>query len=233
MKRAIRHRWSVSIARAQEIQKELRGKLLIEAPEGPVRTIAGLDVAYDARESRMYAGGITFEWPGMRVLERRWVSRAVRFPYVPGYLSFREAPALAAVLDGLAKVDLLLCDGQGIAHPRGLGLASHIGVLYDAVTIGVAKTRLIGEHGPVGERRGSSRRLLVGGKWVGYVVRTRDGVRPLYVSPGHRMDADTARRWVLALCAGHRLPEPSRQAHLFVSSLVRETKSPGGIRWTS
>jgi len=227
VRRVVRHRWNVSIRRAREIQEELRGKVSMERMRGTVRNVAGLDISYDAATNRMYAAAIVMEARGLTVVERRWLSREVTFPYVPGYLSFREAPALAAVLMRLrTDVDLVLCDGQGIAHPRGLGLASHIGVLFDIATIGVAKSRLVGEHNAVGERAGDSSALMVAGSLAGYVVRTREGVKPLYVSPGHRIDPVSARRWVLKLCRGYRVCEPTRQAHLMVSEVKR--RSP---RW--
>ena len=225
MRRVIRHRWQVSIKRAREIQEELRGAVRVERMRRTVRNVAGLDASYDGEANRIYVAAVVMEARGLKVLEKRWLSREVTFPYVPGYLSFREAPALAAVLTRLrTRVDLILCDGQGIAHPRGMGLASHIGVLFDVPTIGVAKSRLVGEHGALGARVGDSSPLVVGGNPAGCVLRTRDGVKPLYVSPGHRINVASARRWVLRLCRGYRLCEPTRQAHLLVSEAKRRKR---------
>jgi deoxyribonuclease V len=155
----------------------------------------------------------------MEVLASRHVERPCGFPYVPGLLSFREAPAVIEAVTALTeRPDLLMCDGQGIAHPRGLGLASHVGLWLDLPTIGVAKSRLCGAHRPVGLRRGCRVRLVHDGRVVGSVVRTRTSVKPLYVSIGHRITLPEAVGWVLRAARGYRLPEPNRRAHLLVSS---------------
>jgi len=220
VKRKLKCRWRVSIAQAREIQQSLRKRVSLADRPGEVQLAAGLDCSYEKARSAIHAAAVVLTVPDLDIVERRAVTRPVTFPYVPGYLSFREAPALCAALDALrATPDLILCDGQGIAHPRGLGLASHIGVLYDAPTIGIAKSRLCGTHRAVGLRKGSSCALKLDGRTVGYVVRTRDGVKPLYVSPGHAVSVETARRWALRLVGRYRLGEPTRQAHLFVGSL--------------
>jgi deoxyribonuclease V len=170
---------------------------------------------------------VVLEYPSLRPVETAVVKRRVRFPYVPGLLSFREAPA---ILDAFARLatrpDLLLCDGQGIAHPRRLGLASHLGLLLDLPTIGCAKSRLVGEYQDPGPRRGARAPLRLDGRQVGWVLRTRDGVRPLFVSPGHRMSIGAAARWVLGCGAGHRLPEPTHLADRLVGLAAR----PGSAR---
>ena len=220
MKRKLQCRWRVSIAEAKRIQERLRKRVSLRDRLDDVRLVVGLDCSYEKARNVMHAAAVALALPHADVVERRTVTRPVTFPYVPGYLSFREAPALCAALDALkATPDLILCDGQGIAHPRGLGLASHIGVLYDAPTIGIAKSRLCGTHRTVGVWKGSSCALKLEGKTVGCVVRTRDGVKPLYVSPGHAVSVETARRWALRLVGRYRLTEPTRQAHLFVGSL--------------
>ena len=168
------------------------------------------------------------ELPSARPLEvLHWSHCAMpcTFPYVPGLLSFREAPAVIAAIEQLPlRPDLLMCDGQGLAHPRGLGLACHVGLWLDVPVIGVAKSRLCGEFRPPGRRRGCHTRLLLEGRAVGSVVRTADGVRPLFVSVGHRIDLAGAIRWTLRCARGYRLPEPTRQAHIRVSFL---TRNPG------
>jgi len=142
------------------------------------------------------------------------------FPYVPGLLSFREAPAVIEAVRRLSEPpDLLMCDGQGVAHPRGLGLASHVALWLDVPTIGVAKSRLCGAHRDVATKRGSKAQLKLGGRVIGTVLRTRDRVKPLYISVGHRITLAEAVRWTLAATAGYRLPEPTRQAHLAVAKL--------------
>jgi deoxyribonuclease V len=185
--------------------------------------VAGADVAYDSRRERLVAAVLVFRLPGMECVEARQVVRPIRFPYVPGLLSFREAPAILAACDRLtARPDLLLCDGQGIAHPRGFGLASHLGLLLDVPSIGCAKSRLVGTHGEVGPHHGDRSPLRYQGKVVGSVVRTRDEVRPLYISPGHRIGVPASIRLVLGLCRGFRLPEPTRQADILVGRVCHD-----------
>lgn len=212
-----RHPWPRGVRQAMALQEGLRGRLLIGGSPRRIRLVAGADVAYDPRRNRMVAAVLVFRLPGMDLVEARQVVRPIRFPYVPGLLSFREAPAILAAWDRLThRPDLLLCDGQGIAHPRGLGLASHLGLLLDVPAIGCAKSRLVGTHGEVGPRRGDRTPLRYQGRVVGSVLRTRDTVRPLYISPGHRIGVPASVRLVLGLCRGFRLPEPTRQADLFV-----------------
>lgn len=184
--------------------------------------MAGADIAYDPRQDRLVAAILVFRLPGLDLVEISQVARKVRFPYVPGLLSFREAPPLLEAWDRLTrKPDLLICDGQGIAHPRGLGLASHLGLLTGVATIGCAKSRLVGLHDALGSARGERTPLRHEGRVVGAVVRTRSHVRPLYVSPGHLIGIPAATRWVLRLCRGYRLPEPTRLADRFVGSVLR------------
>lgn len=220
MRRVLRTSWGVGIAGAREIQESLRNSVSLVDRLGEVRLVAGLDCSYEKTRNLMHAAAIVMALPGLDVVEHQTVTRAVTFPYVPGYLSFREAPALCEALDALRETpDLLLCDGQGIAHPRGLGLASHVGLVYDTPTIGIAKSRLCGTHRAVGMKKGSSCALKLNGRTVGCVVRTRDRVKPLYVSPGHAVSVETARRWALRLVGRYRLTEPTRQAHILVDSL--------------
>ena len=169
----------------------------------------------------MWAGIVVVTLPALDPVEHAWAAGRVRFPYVPGYLSFREGPLfLRAVRRLRVRPDLWLFDGQGIAHPRGFGLAAHLGVLLDGPSVGCAKSRLVGEHVEPGPRRGEWARLLLHGKPVGAVLRTRDGVRPLYVSVGHRVSLEAAIRWVLACCR-YRVPEPIRLAEQLVNRLKR------------
>jgi deoxyribonuclease V len=158
----------------------------------------------------------------MEIVETSAVRRRVTFPYIPGLLSFREAPAIVAAWRRLRhRADLLLCDGQGIAHPRALGLAAHLGLLLGVPAIGCAKSRLCGENDEPGPRRGDRAPLVLDGRVVGAVVRTRDRVRPLYVSPGHLLGVESAVRWVLACGGGFRLPEPTRRADMLVGRIAR------------
>ncbi len=212
-----RHRWPRVPRQAIDLQKRMRP--LIVACGGPrsVRLVAGADIAYDLRRERLFSAVLVYSWPDMVLRETRLVVAPIRFPYVPGLLSFREAPALLRAFGRLrARPDLLLCDGQGVAHPRGIGLASHLGLLLGVPTIGCAKSLLIGSHKPIGPRAGDRAPLNVAGRAVGWVLRTRVAVKPIYVSPGHLIGREAASRWALACCRGFRLPEPIRQADLFV-----------------
>lgn len=185
---------------------------LAPCPEG-VQYIAGCDAAIAPDGRELIGVAVLLDYPGLRVLHQVVRRKPLEMPYVPGLLSFREGPAvLEAVRDLPRRPELLLVDGAGIAHPRRLGIASHLGVLLDLPSIGVAKSRLCGQDIQPGPRRGDSAPLLDGGEPIGIVLRTRDQVRPLYVSPGHRCDIEGAARWVLACGRGYRLPEPTRWA---------------------
>jgi deoxyribonuclease V len=166
-----------------------------------------------------------------RLLDSAVAHEPIRFPYVPGYLSFREIPAAIKAMRELgAPPDLFLCDGQGIAHPRGLGLASHLGVLLDMPCVGVGKSRLVGTHGPVGEEKGSWRTLRYKGWEVGIVLRSRTGVKPIYVSCGHLVALPTAKEMVQGMLGGYRLPETTRKAHALASFPSVTSSIPSGAR---
>lgn len=222
------HAWPSSIARAKSLQIELRERLELRPQTlGRVRTVAGADIALSGDGRRLVAAVVVVAFPSLDVLEACVVSHKLVFPYVPGYLSFREAPAVIACLRRVrTRVDALICDGQGIAHPRGFGLASHVGLWAGIPTVGSAKSRLVGEHGPVAEPRASWANLYVDGERVGNVLRTRDGVRPLYVSPGNLIDIASSRRLVLACCTRYRLPEPQRLAHIAAGEAKRKGSRP-------
>jgi len=184
-----------------------------------VKLVAGADLAYLADGSRAWAAVVLWSPADSSVVETVTVSGRPGFPYVPGYLSFREGPLLLRAFKRLQHLpDLVLFDGQGIAHPRGLGLAAHLGVLLDLPSVGCAKSRLVGEHGEPGPRRGDWAPLLLEGRRVGAVLRTRESVKPLWISPGHRMGIPQAVRWALACCRT-RVPEPIRLAEQAVNRL--------------
>ena len=213
----IRHRWDISPAEAVTLQKKLASQVRIAPLEREVRTIAGVDCAF-SDDGDIIAAAVLCDARTMEILEGTSVRRRCRFPYIPGLLSFREAPAvIEAVRKLTSKPDLLMCDGQGVAHPRGLGLACHVGLWLDVPAVGVAKSRLVGEHRQVAPRRGNRTQLRYKGGIVGSVLRTRDGVKPLYVSVGHRLTFSEAIRWVLRSGRGVRLPEPTRQADQLVA----------------
>lgn len=199
--------------------KRLQLKLATRASSGPlrgpVRLVAGVDVAYVSGKNRAFPAAVLLSWPGLEVREEQVLELTVSFPYLPGYLSFREVPLLVAVLSRLSRTpDLVFVDGQGRAHPRRCGLAVHLGVELGLPTVGCAKKPLVGDFEPPGPEVGARSPILLEGEVVGYVVRTRTGVKPVYVSPGHGLSADEAVDLVLAACRGYRLPEPVRLAHL-------------------
>lgn len=179
-----------------------------------VRSVAGIDVSYDPRTGLAQAAVVRLSFPGLQYLEHVKVRRRVSFPYVPGLLSFREGPVALEALNRLrGQPDLLICDGQGYAHPRRFGLACHLGLLTGIPAIGAAKTRLIGTHARVPVARGAWVPLFDGAERIGAVLRTRAGVAPLYVSVGHRIGLAAAIRYVMACVTRYRLPETTRQAH--------------------
>lgn len=207
------HPWAVSPKRAVAIQRQLAGRVRQTPQRAPIRLVAGVDLAFSRDGARCIAGVVVWDLDRGEVVEERLAVRRLRFPYVPGLLSFREAPAILAALDRLPeRPDLLLVDGQGRAHPRRFGLACHLGVLADLPTIGVAKSRLVGTHDEPGEARGARSPLLHKGEMIGVVLRTRARVKPVFVSVGHRISLETAVELVLAAAPRYRLPEPIREA---------------------
>jgi deoxyribonuclease V len=208
------HDWALTPPEARRLQERLRTRLSIEGGPGPLRSAAGADVSYERGGDEVFAAVVVLDtrtWEPIEVVRTR---APARFPYVPGLLSFREAPSLLGAAALLRhRPDVLLCDGQGLAHPRRFGLACHVGLLLDLPTIGCAKTRLVGSHREPGPRRGQRARLVHRGETVGTVLRTRTGVKPVFVSPGHRIGLEEARRITLSLCRSRRLPEPVRAAH--------------------
>ncbi|MFH1647749.1 MAG: deoxyribonuclease V [Chloroflexota bacterium] len=214
MKVVRRHEWRVSTARAREIQEALAAEVCRTGNITAPRLIAGVDISVNRFARTGTGAAVVLSYPGLEIVETRVVTDRVEFPYVPGLLTFREAPLLLAACEMLTVApDLILVDGQGIAHPRRMGLASHLGLCLDVPTIGCAKSRLCGAHDEPGEAKGSYTDLLDNGEVIGAALRTRAGVKPVYVSIGHRIDLPAAVRWVLACCRGYRLPEPSRLAH--------------------
>jgi len=223
------HRWDVTYREAVAIQEELRGRLILRADglPDPLRTVAGADISYDRGSDLFFAAVVLMNYPELTLLEEATFSARVSFPYIPGLLSFREGPPLIAAFAKLNQPpDLILFDGQGIAHPRGIGLASHLGLILDRPAIGCAKSRLVGTHEPVGEKRGEWTELTHQEKKVGAVLRTRDRVKPIFVSPGHRVGLERSIALVLACCRGYRIPEPTRRAHRTVNRLRMEHRNP-------
>jgi deoxyribonuclease V len=214
------HPWKVTPKEAIAIQQELRRKLILKSPRKEFRNIAAADVSYGPGDDTLYAAFLLFSYPHLTLQEVSSARGRVSFPYIPGLLTFREAPILLRALSRLKiDPDLILCDGQGIAHPRSMGIAAHLGILANRPSIGCAKSRLFGAEAEPGLPRGSLAPLAEGDRTVGMIVRTRSGVKPVYVSPGHKMDLDASVKIVLSLCRGYRIPEPLRQAHIFVNLL--------------
>ncbi|HUS91223.1 MAG TPA: deoxyribonuclease V [Phycisphaerae bacterium] len=213
-----RHPWDLTPGEAIALQGRLAGLVRAEPLVGPVRTVAGTDCAFARGGQEVLAVAVLCDAETMEPLAIAHARRRCTFPYVPGLLSFREAPAVIEAVGNLPRrPDLLMCDGQGRAHPRRMGLASHVGLWLDVPTIGVAKSRLCGEHREPGLGRGCRTQLTFEGEVIGSVVRTRTAVRPLYVSVGHRITLAEAVRWTLRCARGVRLPEPTRQADRLVA----------------
>lgn len=216
----IHHPWDVTPREARAIQEALRHRVVTRGslPARARRRLAGVDVGFEAGGAVTRAAVVVLDGATLAVVDRALARRPTTFPYVPGLLSFREIPAILEALDALtAAPQVLLCDGQGIAHPRRFGLAAHLGVLTGIPSIGVAKTRLVGEHGPVPEGRGEWCALEHEGERIGAVLRTRPGVKPVYVSVGHRVGLAAAIRVVMSVTTRYRLPETTRAAHHLAS----------------
>jgi deoxyribonuclease V len=195
------------------VQRRLCDQIVREDRFADAVTVGGVDVAYGRRGGDAQVGVVVLELATLTLLDRISAIVPVDFPYVPGFLSFREAPAAIAALDRLSvQPDILICDGHGIAHPRRLGFASHLGLYLDRPTIGVAKSRLCGTHDPPGSRRGDWTPLVDHGEEIGRVLRSRAGCNPIYVSIGHRISLESAMRLVQACITRYRLPEPTRLA---------------------
>lgn len=219
------HGWDLTPKAAMALQSELAPRVTADRPFAvrPDVLVAGLDVSHARFSSRVVAGVVVLHYPSLKVVEQRcWQGQTV-FPYIPGLLSFREAPGMLAAVAGLkTEPDLFVVDGQGLAHPRRLGLACHLGLWLGRPTFGCAKSLFIGQSGPVGWERGATAALLDHGEEVGRAVRTRTGVKPVYVSVGHLIDLDSAVSWTLALAPRWRLVEPIRQAHEYVNQVRRQ-----------
>jgi len=212
------HPWEVPPAEARRIQERLRSFVERDDRLPVVERVAGVDVGFDKARGLTRAAVAVLELASLSLVEQALAMLPTRFPYVPGLLSFREAPAILAALEELERLpDLLLCDGQGIAHPRRFGLACHVGVLTDLPSVGVAKKRLVGYHDAVPEERGAWTPLRVEGETVGAVLRTRPGVKPVFVSPGHRVSLATAADYVMRCTTRYRLPETTRRADRLAS----------------
>ena len=217
------HSWDLTVREAMDLQRELRDRVVPCPPAGfAPRYVAGADISLDRGSDRGYAGVVVIDASSMETVEEVGATAEIRFPYVPGLLSFRELPALEHAWRTLRrKPDVLIFDGAGYAHPRRFGLACHGGVLFDLPTIGCAKSILVGTHGPLGDARGSTAPLVHRDEIVGMAVRLRDRTNPVYVSIGHLIDLPTAVDVVLSMGTGFREPETTRRAHRMVNAMRR------------
>jgi deoxyribonuclease V len=207
------HDWNLNPGQAVALQKELARRLVLEDQPGEIRAVAGVDMAINEGNGMARAAVVLLSFPALEVLEQHVYEEPVRMAYIPGLLSFRELPCILGAFAQLKRSpDLVMVDGQGIAHPRRLGIAAHLGLWIEQPTIGCAKSILVGQHGPPGEEAGAWVPLTDRGEVIGAAVRTRGGVKPMIISPGNRISLETSIRYVLACGRGYRLPEPTRQA---------------------
>ncbi|HCL90447.1 MAG TPA: deoxyribonuclease V [Candidatus Atribacteria bacterium] len=212
------HSWEVSPGKAIQLQKELKEKIDLKKSFNQVKIVAGADVSY--YKNKMIAGIVILKFPQLEIIEKKSSVSSVNFPYIPGLLTFREGPSLLAALEKIKnEPDVILFDGQGIAHPRRMGIATHLGLFLDKPTIGCAKSRLSGEYTLVGEEKGDYTLLKEGEEVLGAVLRTRRKVKPIFVSPGHKIDLLNSIEIILKCIVKYRLPFPVREAHIFVNRI--------------
>jgi deoxyribonuclease V len=216
--------WNIAPKDAIALQKELAGRIRIQPLPSRFRILGAADIAYCKTSDVLIAVIVTFRWPGLKPLESVYIASKAQFPYIPGLLSFREVPPLLQAYAELEKKpDVFLCDGQGIAHPRRIGLAAHLGLCLEIPTVGCAKSRLCGDHEPLTLRKGFGKPLILRGEQVGLVYCSKDGVKPLYISPGHLSDIPSAKKLISRCLGRYRIPEPLRAAHNLATRLRRET----------
>lgn len=222
------HAWDVTPQQAIQIQRQIREKIIPRGKLGSVRLVAGADVAYDKERKITYAAVVVLVMKDLTIVETSMATLPTIFPYIPGLLSFREAPALCKALKNVrSEPDILFIDGHGLSHPRAAGIASHIGLLIDRPVIGCAKSVLVGSYHEPDQPRGSRSYLLNKNRQIiGAAVRTRDRTKPVFVSVGHRLDLKEAIRLTLCCGKGYRIPEPTRQADLLVEKFKRESQKP-------
>lgn len=204
------------------IQKELAGQIEIYPPHTDINLITAVDTAYSSDGNTVYASAATLSFPDLEEIEKRFQFEHLNFPYQPGLFFFREGEAIIRVLEKLEQEpDMLMIHGHGIAHPRGIGMASHIGLVFDKMAIGCSRKVLIGSHREVDAKKGSYQPILFNNREIGYAYRSKDKVKPIYISPGHRCDLETTRNIIVRCLRGYRLPEPLRVAHLLANKYKR------------
>ena len=216
--------WDVSPKEAVTIQQKLRAKVQLRPIPHKVRRIGGVDLSYNIGSDVVFAALVILDMESLQVIARSGVQDRMSFPYIPGLLSFREIPSLMKAweqLDAEYKPDVIMADGQGIAHPRRIGVATHLGLLTQTPTIGCAKNILVGTHNELGEQKGSVAEMIDKGERVGYALRTKNKVKPVYISPGHLISFEQSLHIALQCAGKYRIPEPTRQAHLTVNAMRR------------
>ncbi|MAR92994.1 MAG: deoxyribonuclease V [Pseudomonadota bacterium] len=214
------HAWDLRPEQAITLQQQWRRQVITEDLLGPVTHVAGVDVGFEDQNKVTRAAIVVLSYPDLQVVDSALARLPTHYPYIPGLLSFREMPAILRAYEQLRVIpDLLLCDGQGIAHPRRFGIACHLGLWLDKPAIGVGKSRLVGKHAEPPAEKGHWTPLLDDNEVIGAVLRTRVGVKPLYISPGHRISLEGAVHWVMACVTRFKLPETTRQAHHLASNL--------------
>ena len=217
------HAWQMTIDQAREVQSDLAKKITIKPLPENLSTIAGFDVSYLDKENTLIAGMVVLAYPSLELIESYHIKDEIKFPYMPGYLSFREAPALLQLIESNSHfVDVYMFDGHGIAHPRGLGIASHIGVLNDICTIGCAKKKLVGNYTNPGLHKGDTSDLEYKRNVIAKVICTRNNVKPVFVSVGNNVNLNDAANLVLKCCTRYKLPEPTRLAHNLVTKAKQQ-----------
>ncbi len=220
------HGWQISVAQAQDLQRQLAGQVLKQGEATAPQFIAGADISTERGQEMATAAVVVLSYPELKVVETSIIQDKLGFPYIPGLLSFRELPLILTACGQLTITpNLMLVDGQGLAHPRRFGIACHLGLLLDLPTIGCAKSRLCGTHRTPEAETGSYADIIDKGELIGVALRTRPGTSPVYVSIGHRVDLPMAIRWVLNCCRGYRIPEPLRLAHLAAGGNLKPEKN--------
>ncbi len=216
---------NLTFNQAVELQQELREKIELSGWTGFPKLIGGTDISYDKETNLLYAGIVVLDFVTLKVIDTSCFIGEVTFPYIPGLLSFREVPGLYNAFKKLKTIpEVLMVDGQGYAHPRRIGLASHLGLILDIPTIGVAKKKLIGKYLDPPDKKGAYSSLKDSDELIGYVVRTREHTKPVFVSPGHKIDFHWSLKITLNSLTKYRIPAPTRQAHLFVNDIRKRNK---------
>lgn len=219
------HDWNLTPAEAIALQQELRGQVRLSGERHPIELIAGVDVSYEKWGRHFFAALVVLRRSDLQIVARASADGLVDFPYVPGLLSFRELPIILKAFERLDLIpDAVMTDGQGIAHPRRFGIASHLGLWLELPTLGCAKNRLCGETCLPGPAKGNRTDLMLHEERIGQLLRTKDRVKPMYISPGHLIGVEEATLLALACCSRYRMPEPTRQAHLLSNELRRKAK---------